>query len=106
MDAAGDILGRAHVSLTQQHPQPGWVEQDPLVIRDSVISAIGQSLKPLDSKSVLGIGLSTQRESVMIWDRATGQPLGPILGWQDRRTAQRAKELITDGTGPMVQQAS
>jgi glycerol kinase len=106
MDAAGDILGRTHVSLTQQHPQPGWVEQDPLAIKDSVISAIGQSLKPLDSKSVLGIGLSTQRESIMIWDRATGQPLGPILGWQDRRTAQRAKELINDGAGPLVQRAS
>jgi glycerol kinase len=106
MDAAGDILGRAHVSLTQQHPQPGWVEQDPLVIRDSVISAIGQSLKPFDSKSVLGIGLSTQRESIMIWDRVTGQPLGPILGWQDRRTAQRAKELISEGAGPLVQRVS
>lgn len=106
MDAAGDILSRAHVSLTQQHPQPGWVEQDPLAIKDSVISAIGQSLKPLDSKSVLGIGLSTQRESIMIWDRTTGQPLGPILGWQDRRTAQRAKELINDGAGPLVQRAS
>lgn len=106
MDASGDILGRTHVSLTQQHPQPGWVEQDPLAIRDSVISAIDSSLKVLDSESVLGIGLSTQRESIMVWDRATGHPLGPILGWQDRRTAQRAKQLIADGAGPLVQRSS
>ncbi|MGO4246213.1 glycerol kinase [Paenarthrobacter sp. RAF54_2] len=106
MNATGEILGRAHVSLSQQHPQPGWVEQDPLVIRDSVISAIGQSLKAFDSHKVRGVGLSTQRESIMIWDKATGQPLGPILGWQDRRTAQRAKELLSDGAGPTVQRIS
>ena len=106
MDAAGDILGRAHVSLTQQHPQPGWVEQNPLAIRDSVMSAIGESLKGFESHTVLGVGLSTQRESIMIWDRSTGEPLGPILGWQDRRTAQRAKELIAEGAGPLVQRVS
>ncbi|TDK28324.1 glycerol kinase [Arthrobacter crusticola] len=106
MDAAGSISGRAQVSLTQQHPQPGWVEQDPLDIRNSVTSAIGASLKGLGSSAVAGIGLSTQRESIMIWDRITGAPLGPILGWQDRRTVQRAKELISDGAGPMVQRVS
>jgi glycerol kinase len=105
MDQTGEILGRAHVSLTQQHPQPGWVEQDPLVIRDSVMSAIDGSLKPLGGRMVLGLGLSTQRESIMIWDKTTGQPLGPILGWQDRRTADRAKELTRDGAGPAVQRA-
>lgn len=105
MDSTGDILGRAHVSLTQQHPQPGWVEQDPLVVMNSVMSAIADSLEPLDSAKVLGIGLSTQRESVMIWDKTSGQPLGPLLGWQDRRTAERAKELTRDGAGPAVQRS-
>jgi glycerol kinase len=105
MDGSGDILARAHVSLTQQHPQPGWVEQDPLAIRDSVLTAIGTSLQGSDA-DVLGVGLSTQRESAMIWDTVSGEPLGPVLGWQDRRTAGRAKELITDGAGELVRRTS
>lgn len=105
IDGSGDIIARAQVSLTQQHPRPGWVEQDPLVIRDSVVLAITDSLKGIDAP-VLGLGISTQRESAMIWDRETGQPLGPILGWQDRRTAEQAKNLIIDGAGPFVRRAT
>ena len=105
MDAGGAILARAQVSLTQQHPHAGWVEQDPLAIRDSVISAIGTNLEGLD-RPIAGLGLSTQRESAVIWDRATGQPLGPVLGWQDRRTAGQAKRLLQEGAGDTVQRSS
>ena len=105
MDGSGGIIARAQVSLTQQHPQPGWVEQDPLVIRDSVVKAVTDSLSGLDG-TVLGLGVSTQRESAMIWDRETGQPLGPVLGWQDRRTAEQAKNLIGDGAGDLVRRST
>ncbi|MBT2550832.1 glycerol kinase [Arthrobacter sp. ISL-65] len=105
MDGSGAIIARAQVSLTQQHPQSGWVEQDPIVIRDSVISAVTESLKGLDN-AVLGLGVSTQRESAMIWDRETGHPLGPILGWQDRRTAGQAKNLVNDGADLLVRRST
>ncbi|MBT2533176.1 hypothetical protein J7E83_13795 [Arthrobacter sp. ISL-48] len=105
MDGSGGIIARAQVSLTQQHPRPGWVEQDPNVIRDSVLKAVSDSLEGLEN-TVLGLGVSTQRESAMIWDRETGQPLGPVLGWQDRRTAEQAKNLIGDGAGDLVRQST
>ncbi|MBT2548902.1 glycerol kinase [Arthrobacter sp. ISL-65] len=105
MNGSGGIIARAQVSLTQQHPQPGWVEQDPIVIRDSVTKAVTDSLNGLEN-TVAGLGVSTQRESAMIWDRETGQPLGPVLGWQDRRTAGQAKNLISDGADGLVRQST
>lgn len=101
MDPSGRILSRALVSVSRQHPKPGWVEQDPIEIRDSVVKAMRDCTAELDH-AVVGMGLSTQRESAVIWDAQTGQPLGPILGWQDRRTAGEARDLVDSGAGAMV----
>lgn len=94
--ADGGIRSRATVSITRRDPAPGWVEQDAEEIRDSVVSAV---VAALDGRSydVRGVGLSNQRESALIWDRTTGRPLGPVLGWQDRRTAGRVAELEAAG---------
>ena len=105
MDATGAIVARGSVSLSQHHPHPGWVEQDPILIRDSVMKAAASSLSGLDGQ-VLGLGLSTQRESAVIWDKQTGQPLGPVLGWQDRRTVERARQLTADGVGSTVRDST
>jgi glycerol kinase len=88
VDADGAILSRSSVRVTRSDPAPGWVQQDALEIRDSVISAVDAALEDL-AVEVVGLGLSNQRESAVIWDRATGLPLGPMLGWQDRRTASK-----------------
>lgn len=85
-DLAGGVVAEASVAVGQQHPRPGWVEQDAVEIADSVRAAVGAATTGLESR-VAAVGLSTQRESALVWDRRTGEPVGPMLGWQDRRTA-------------------
>ena len=92
VDSAGRIVAEASVPVGQAHPRPGWVEQDADEIADSVVRTLRDVSHGLDATPV-AIGLSTQRESALVWDRASRRPLGPMLGWQDRRTAPRARGL-------------
>lgn len=103
LDATGTIVGQSSVPIGQRHPRPGWVEQDAEEIAASVVTAIGQAAVGV---SVAAVALSTQRESAVIWDRATGAPLGPVLGWQDRRTADRAQELVGQGHDALARSIS
>ncbi|MHA6513582.1 FGGY-family carbohydrate kinase [Tessaracoccus sp. Z1128] len=89
-DATGAALASASVPLGQAHPRPGWVEQDATEILDGVRQVITEIAS---AHEVAAVALSTQRESALVWDRATGEPVGPMLGWQDRRTAHRVTEL-------------
>ncbi|HSO70409.1 MAG TPA: FGGY family carbohydrate kinase, partial [Arachnia sp.] len=89
-DASGAAVASASVPLGQAHPRPGWVEQDAALILDGVRTVIAEIAA---ARTVDAVALSTQRESALVWDRATGEPVGPMLGWQDRRTAHRVAEL-------------
>lgn len=95
VDGSGTVLARANVSLTQDHPIPGWVEQNPQTLLDSVRAVVNELIGGFDG-TVAGIGFSTQRESAIAWDRNAGHPLSAVIGWQDRRTAKRAKSLAGD----------
>lgn len=88
----GSIIARASVAIVQQHPQAGWVEQNPTELLDSVYAVVEQLRVNYDGQ-IVTIGLSTQRESALAWDTITGEPLSPVIGWQDRRTARRARTL-------------
>lgn len=92
VDGSGAVFARADVSLTQNHPRPGWVEQNPDVLLESVRAVVHELVDGFD-EPIAGIGFSTQRESAVAWDRNTGRPLSAVIGWQDRRTAHRAREL-------------
>lgn len=92
LDANGTIVAQATRPLTQDHPRPGFVEQDPAAIADSVLAVLAE-LRDAVGAPIAGIGLSTQRESAVAWDVATGEPLSPVVGWQDRRTAAKAASL-------------
>jgi len=91
LDARGQIVGKGQCALRCHCPQAGWVEQDPEHIWHSIVSAINQAIGqcPLPDaiRKIAAIGLSTQRESCMAWERGTGKPLSPLLSWQDQRTA-------------------
>ena len=87
-------VGSAPVGVTS--PRPGWVEQDPLRIWSSVLDAVAACAGPAGLPQLAGIALSTQRESVVGWRSSTGQPVGPVIGWQDRRTAAWCAEAIDD----------
>ncbi|MCA1439985.1 FGGY-family carbohydrate kinase [Ensifer sp. IC4062] len=103
VSTSGEILSRGSSPVGIEHPQPGWVEQSPLRIWESVQEAIAACLQAGPVVDVLGIAISNQRESVTVWDAATGEPLGPVVSWQCRRSAPTCAELIAAGHGARVQ---
>lgn len=103
VDESGSICRRASVAIAQQFPQPLWAEQDALEIWSSVQQAVAAVLTDVDHPTrVVAVGLSTQRESTVLWDRATGEPLGPVLGWQDARGAALCAALREAGHAERV----
>jgi glycerol kinase len=103
-DAAGGIVSVAQREFQQHYPQPGWVEHDAEEIwssqRDVACEAVAKAgLNPVD---IAAVGITNQRESVVVWDRATGEPIHRAIVWQDRRTAGTCDRLRDDGREPMI----
>jgi glycerol kinase len=92
------IRGRANRELPQHFPQPGWVEHDPEEIFESVVGAAEEALRDagVQAAGLAAIGITNQRETTLVWERATGRPIAPAIVWQDRRTADRCRELPAD----------
>ena len=90
VDAAGAIVARGAAPVPLLTPRPGWVEQDANAIWASVQAAVADCVT---DQRVAAVGFSTQRESLLLWDRATGEPLGPMLSWQDQRTVADCARL-------------
>lgn len=107
VDESGHVRATAHASISIAHPAPGHVEQNASEIAASVRSVIDAIASQLGSQTeIVGVGISSQRESAVMWDRTTGEPLGPMLGWQDRRTADAAQRLRSDGVVDEVRRRS
>jgi len=88
----GHVLGRGYREFTQHFPQPGWVEHDPLEIWAVTVAAAKEAIESAGDRPV-AVGITNQRETVVAWDRASGEPLHRAVVWQDRRTAERCREL-------------
>jgi glycerol kinase len=105
-DAEGRIAGRAYSEFEQHFPQPGWVEHDAgeiwEVTRRVAIQAITDA--GIQGAELDGIGITNQRETVVAWDPATGEPLHRALVWQDRRSAARCDELREEGREALVRE--
>src|SRR6478752_5944021 len=99
VDRQGSIVSRGSGPLTQSHPRPGWVEQSADDLWDSIQLAVSAALAGIDPAGVAAVGLSTQRESLLLWERSTGRPLGPLISWQDQRTASACRDLLDRGAG-------
>ena len=97
VNVAGLVVARAAKPLRQTFPQPGWVEQDAVAIWQSVREAIDECLQAAGEHELAAIAITNQRESVMLWDRQTSQPVGPVVIWQCRRTAPFCEELRERG---------
>lgn len=93
IDAAGTIVAQASVPVTVNHPKPGWAEQSGEAVWRSVQAAIGECITVRPDVAIASIGISNQRESVLLWDRETGEPLGPCVTWQCRRSTDRLAPL-------------
>ena len=102
-DSEGRPCASAQVPLTQIYPAPGEVEHDPEEIWQSVLKAGRAALKDTGAQSVAAIGITNQRETTIVWERATGKPLANAIVWQDRRTARHCEELKSEGWGRMSQ---
>ena len=96
-DHAGSVVAMAQKELRQFFPQPGWVEHDPEEIWQSQLGVAQEVLfkAKTSAKNVAAIGITNQRETTVIWDRATGKPIANAIVWQDRRTAKRCENLKT-----------
>lgn len=100
----GEIVGRGSSPVGISHPQPGWVEQNPTRVWQSVLEAIAACLASAPSVTIAGVAISNQRESVTIWDGVTGEPLGPVISWQCRRSAPACDKLNAEGHLARVQE--
>jgi glycerol kinase len=100
---AGEILARGASPVGIEHPEPGWVEQNPRRIWESVLQAIAACRAAGPEVEIVGVAISNQRESVTVWDATTGEPLGPVVSWQCRRSAAVCARLNAEGHAARVQ---
>ena len=92
----GSRVASAYREFPQYFPKPGWVEHNPLEIWGSVVGCIRDVLAGAPDVSVACVGITNQRETTVVWDAVTGEPLHNAIVWQCRRTAERCNELNRD----------
>lgn len=93
----GAVKAVAQKELPQSYPRPGWVEHDAAKIRDLQLTTLREVLDALGGPAdVAGIGIANQRETIVLWDRRTGEPIHPAIVWQDRRTTETVERLASD----------
>lgn len=103
--AEGRVLSSAQSEFTQHFPRDGWVEHDPEQIWQVTSQVCREALAGLDKPGeVIGIGITNQRETTLIWERASGQPVYPAIVWQDRRTADTCRALSANGHEKIVRE--
>jgi glycerol kinase len=105
-DREGVPIASEQREFEQHYPKPGWVEHDPETIwRDTVDVCRGAIEKAgLDAASIVAIGITNQRETVVLWNRHTGEAIHRAIVWQDRRTSERCRRLIDDQVEPLVRE--
>jgi glycerol kinase len=106
VDNSGAVLARAQAPVSLATPEPGWVEQDAEEIWGSVRRVVSEALESHSAKQVMSVGLSTQRESCVIWDRRSGEALTSVLSWQDQRTESICASLRKRGCGGTIRRKS
>jgi glycerol kinase len=105
-DVAGKLRAQGHAALASSYPSPGFVEQSPEAIFNSVIEAVGRAIEALkgsggDAASIAACGISNQRETFLLWDRQ-GRPLTPAIGWQCKRSIGICERLRAEGIAEEV----
>ena len=105
-DKKGSIVSVAQKEFTQYFPNPGWVEHDPNEIWSTQAGVAAEAIakKGLNVENVAAIGITNQRETVVVWDRKTGKPVYNAIVWQDKRTAQYCDELKDLGKSDLIRE--
>ncbi len=104
----GGVRGKGYTEITQHYPRPGWVEHDPNEIWSAVQASAKQALDEADvtMPDVAAIGITNQRETLVLWDRKTLEPIAPAIVWQDRRTADECRRLRDAGHEQRVREVT
>jgi glycerol kinase len=104
IDVEGRIVALAQREFTQHFPRPGWVEHDAMEIWESQLATMAEALRAARAtpRDVAAVGVTNQRETTVLWDRRTGEPVAPAIVWQDRRTAAACEQLRAAGHEPEI----
>ncbi|HSS60748.1 MAG TPA: glycerol kinase GlpK [Candidatus Limnocylindrales bacterium] len=104
----GEVRGKGYAEITQHYPRPGWVEHDPSEIWSAVETSARQALRAAGAApaDVRAIGITNQRETLVLWDRRTLEPIAPAIVWQDRRTADECARLREAGHDERVREVT
>ncbi len=107
-DRQGNILSQAQYPFEQHYPKPGWVEHDPRDILDTQFHALGAAFEKsgLAGADIAAIGITNQRETAIVWDRETGEPVYNAIVWQCRRTAPTIQRLVEEGMGDAIRRTT
>jgi glycerol kinase len=105
-DRTGRIVGRAYSEFTQHYPKPGWVEHDAEEIWRVTLRVLRQACRRarVRARDIAALGITNQRETVVLWDRRTGRPIHRAIVWQDRRTAPECERLKADGAEATIRE--
>jgi glycerol kinase len=103
-DARGRVIAQSQREFTQHFPRPGWVEHDALEIWESQRATMLDALRRAQAtpRDIAAVGISNQRETTVLWERASGEPVAPAIVWQDRRTAAACEQLRAAGLEPEI----
>jgi glycerol kinase len=104
LDQGERVLGRAYREIPQHYPQPGWVEHDPEDLFRSVVESVAAAVREVPDARVRAVGITNQRETTILWERATGKPVAKAIVWQDRRTQDVCARLSEAGHGAFVRE--
>ena len=105
-DEKGNVCSSAQMEFTQIFPKPGWVEHDPKEIWSSQNAVIASAISKIgiSGRNIAGIGITNQRETTIVWDAATGEPVYNAIVWQDRRTSEFCDSLKAQGLTDLIRQ--
>lgn len=101
-DKLGNIMASAQEEITQYYPKPGWVEQNPVEIWESVQNTLAEAIKKVGAQNISAIGIANQRETTVVWDKRTGKPVYNAIVWQSRQTVNICESLKARGLDPEV----
>lgn len=103
---AGEIQASAQKEITQYFPRPGWVEEDPKELWSTMVGVIMEAMAKVgaDPIDIAGIGITNQRETTILWEKATGEPIYNAIVWQCRRTTDMVRKIVEEGSGEMIRE--
>ena len=107
-DKQANVISCAQHEFTQIYPHPGWVEHDPMEIYANQYAAMTECIAKtgISPEEIAAVGITNQRETTVVWEKATGRPVYNAIVWQCRRTAKLCEKIISDGMEDYIREAS